>query len=632
MSRGNPLPTGAPSLEAMLANVAADIVQPRPEQTDTWTSLAENSLHEFLRQAWPVLEPARPFVDGWHIGCIAEHLQAMESLEIRNLLINVPPRHGKSGLACVCLFCWAWIRQPSSQWIYCSYGEKLAQRDSNRCRDLIQSGWYQARWGQVFRLRRAQNAAERFANDRRGYRIATTIAGKAMGEGGDWLLFDDPNKPTDMRSEAHRLQVIESWTKTMATRGNDPKTVRKLVIQQRLGERDLTGYLLAERGGYEHLVLPAEYEPRRYWFLGARGDDGNGQRGEFSARSENSDKAKPRDAITPTSLQLRRPELLDGPDGSGRREEGDLLWPAQFGPAEIASLKADLEGPGWAGQGQQRPAPVEGALFQSAFFHCFEVVSNPDGSLAAALPQGEGVEPLILPAARLRFYQVSDTALSLKSTASYTAVVTFAFDRETRNLLVWNVFRQRLMVHEQLPALFQLREGEGLWHTGGRQWIVPGEARPWPNPILFQAVEKKASGQGLIDEALSMGKPLRGLSPGSQDKVQRAAVAVTWYGSGLVWHRGAAPWRIDLEDELLTFPAGAHDDMVDCLSYGCRLAGEDAILSAEIAGPLLMDSPRRSDGLPMTVDDLRTAQAGVEVLRVGRHEVEFPEDTDTFGR
>jgi hypothetical protein len=632
MSRGNPLLTGAPSLEAMLANVAADIVQPRPEQTDSWTSLAENSLHEFLRQAWPVLEPARPFVDGWHIGCIAEHLQAMESLEVRNLLINIPPRHGKSGLACVCLFCWAWVRQPSSQWIYCSYGEKLAERDSNRCRDLIQSGWYQARWGQVFRLKRTQNTAERFANDRRGYRIATTVAGKAMGEGGDWLVYDDPNKPTDMRSEAHRLQVVESWTKTMSTRGNDPKTVRKLVIQQRLGERDLTGYLLAERGGYEHLVLPAEYEPRRYWFLGARGDDGNGQRGEFSGRAENAGKAKPRDAITPTSLQLRRPELIDGPEGSGRREEGDLLWPAQFGPAEIASLKADLEGPGWAGQGQQRPAPVEGSLFKDHFFRRFTLETDAEGNQVCVLPQGEDREPLCIPVVRLRFYQVADTATTLKDSASYTAVGTFAFDLESRNLLVWDVWRQRLMVHEQLPALFQLREGHGFWHQGTRKWVIPGAARPWPNQVLFQAVENKSSGQGLIDEALSQGRPLRPLSPGSQDKVQRAAVAVTLYGAGKVWHRGGAPYLTDLEEELLTFPTGHHTDQVDIISYAARLAGEEAILNAAVAGPLWMDQPRNYDGTPMTLADLRASQAGIEVLRVGRHEVEFPEDTDTFGR
>jgi hypothetical protein len=632
MSRGNPLLTGAPSLEAMLANVAADIVQPRPEQTDTWTSLAETSLYEFLRQSWPVLEPAREFVPGWHLGCMAEHLQALFELQIRNLIINVPPRHCKSSLACVCLFCWAWIRQPSTQWIYCSYGEKLAERDSNKCRDLIQSGWYQARWGQVFRLKRAQNAAERFANSRQGYRIATTVGGKAMGEGADILAYDDPLKPTDARSEAHRLAVVESWTKTMSTRGNDPKTVRKLVVMQRLHERDLTGYLIAERGGYEHLVLPAEYEPRRYWFLGARGDDGNGQRGEFSARPENAGKAKPRDAIIPTSLQLRRPELIDGPEGSGRKEEGDLLWPAQFGPAEIASLKADLEGPGWAGQGQQRPAPVEGALIKASFFRRFSIASHPDGQLAAVLPQGEDAEPLVLPVDRLRFYQVGDTALSLKSTASYTAVATFAFDLETRNLLVWDVFRQRLMVHEQLPAFFQLREGAGLWDSGSRKWLVPGASRPWPNALLFQAVEKKASGQGLIDEALSLGKPLRGLSPGLQDKVQRAAVAVTLYGAGKVWHRGGAPFLTDLEDELLVFPNGAHDDVADCVAYGCKLAGEDAILNASVAGPLWMDQPLNRDGTPMTLADLRASQAGVEVLNVGGHEVEFREDVDTWGR
>src|SRR4051794_30088133 len=111
MSRGNPLLTGAPSLEAMLANVAADIVQPRPEQTDSWTSIAENSLYEFTRQAWPVLQPARPFVDGWHIGCLAEHLQALESREIRNLIVNLPPRHAKSSICGVTFFSWAWIRQ-----------------------------------------------------------------------------------------------------------------------------------------------------------------------------------------------------------------------------------------------------------------------------------------------------------------------------------------------------------------------------------------------------------------------------------------------------------------------------------------------------------------------------------------
>lgn len=970
----NPLLRPARSLEAMLAEVAADIVQPRPEQTEGATARAENSLYDFARQAWPVLEPARGFVDGWHIGCIAEHLQAVEALEIRNLIINIPPRHGKpveeselvlmgdgtrkplarvevgdqvvtheararqvlavhvqgelecvrvrthhgreiiaapdhpfltprgwvsagdlrpgdtlavldlygavvgtedgspleafrlagyfigdgntspasdptgtqasitclddeeladirhccaalgfdiihightrgqygvsggvrewlrgngmdrktawekrvpafvfqagpagianflgayfacdgtvnrkggkrkdlcisfasvnrllledvrhlltrvgvvgrvrkrvhmnnpwvepgyvfwvldvtgednvarfvdrvpvygvkaarllawrpvrkafdtryiadevvalepaglrpcrcltveedatftagdvvvhnSILAGVCFFCWTWIRQPSSQWIYCSYGERLAERDSNKCRDLIQSAWYQARWGHIFRLKRAQNAAERFANDRQGYRIATTIAGKAMGEGADFLLFDDPHKPTEVRSEAHRLQVLESWQKTMSTRGNDPKTVCKLLIMQRLHERDLTGYLVAERGGYEHLVLPAEYEPRRYWFLGARGDDGNGARGEFRKDAEK----KPRNAIVPTVLQRRRPELVDGPTGSGRTEEGDLLWPAQFGPAEIATLKGDLEGPGWAGQGQQRPAPEEGSLFKQDFFRRFTLHTGQSG-LEVCLYQGEDKDPLLLPAWRLRFFQVADTALSAKSTSSYTVCVTFAFDRLTRYLLVWDVFRQRLMVHEQLPALLELRQGKGLWDVGRRAWALPGALLAWPNPVAFQAVEAKASGQGLIDEALSLGKPIRGLNPGSQDKVQRAALAVTLYGQGKVWHRAEAPWLTDLEDELLSFPTGAQDDQVDCISYGCRLASEDGILNADIDGPLMMPEPRNPDGSPMTVEDLRASEANLDIVRVGNYEVEFPEDEDPWGK
>ena len=58
--------------------------------------LAERNLRDFVRLAWPVVEPSTPFVDGWHVDAITDHLQAITRGEIRNLLINVPPRHMKS--------------------------------------------------------------------------------------------------------------------------------------------------------------------------------------------------------------------------------------------------------------------------------------------------------------------------------------------------------------------------------------------------------------------------------------------------------------------------------------------------------------------------------------------------------
>lgn len=56
---------------------------------------AKESLHEFVRQAWPHIEGDTPFVDGWHIGVICEHLEAVTRREIRNLIVNEPPRCAK---------------------------------------------------------------------------------------------------------------------------------------------------------------------------------------------------------------------------------------------------------------------------------------------------------------------------------------------------------------------------------------------------------------------------------------------------------------------------------------------------------------------------------------------------------
>lgn len=55
--------------------------------------LAARHLREFVRQAWPVVEPSTPFVPGWHIDAIVEDLEAVARGQIRNLLINIPPRH-----------------------------------------------------------------------------------------------------------------------------------------------------------------------------------------------------------------------------------------------------------------------------------------------------------------------------------------------------------------------------------------------------------------------------------------------------------------------------------------------------------------------------------------------------------
>lgn len=436
--------------------------------------------------------------------------------------------------------------------------------------------------------------------------------------------YDDPIKPTEVYSEAIRKHVNHSWTNTMSTRGSDPRTVRKLVIMQRLHERDLSGYLLAEVGGYEHLCLPMSYEPKRYWFPWAQGGDG----ADAAGRS-----MMPRDAIVPTVLQQERPHLRDGPEGSGRSQAGDLLWSERFPEAEVEKLRLTLQAVGTAGQLQQRPGPEKGTIFKTEFFKHFTLERGPDGELLVVLglhDPSTGARPPTVPATDFRFFQTCDTALTINEQSAYTAVVTFAWHRVRRWLLIWDVWRHRLDVHEQLPAIYQLRDGKGTWDPSSRAWVIPGVARRWPRPLILQGVEYKGSGIGIVNEAAAQGKPLLPLKA-IADKVQRAATAATMYGAGQIWHLAGANWLPDLEDELRSFPQGAFADQVDCVAYGANLAIEDALLNASIEGPLWMDEPMNPNGLPMSPEDVRLAGRNMEVVQVAGHRIVF-DDTDDFGR
>src|SRR5580704_15539552 len=256
--------------------------------------LATRYFREFVRQAWPIIEPLTPFVPGWHIDAIIDHLEAVTRGEIRNLLINVPPRHMKSLLVSVLWPAWEWIRHPERRWLFSSYAASLSIRDSIKCRTLIESPWYQSFWGDRFALASDQNTKTRFDNDRSGYRIATSVGGTATGEGGDRIVCDDPHNVQDAESDSIRKATLDWWDVVMSTRVNDPRTAAKVVVMQRCHQRDLSGHLL-ERGGWEHLCLPAEYEgPTRT-----------------------------------TSISW----------SDQREQQGELLWPERFGPREIEDLK-----------------------------------------------------------------------------------------------------------------------------------------------------------------------------------------------------------------------------------------------------------------------------------------------------
>ena len=272
----------------------------------------------FLREAWPIIEPNHPFIPGWHIEAVCEHLEAVARGEIRNLLINIPPRHAKSTIVSVGFPAWMWTRNPGHRFIYGSHSFNLSKRDSIRCRSLVQSEWYRKTFEIKWDLASDQNEKMKFENTEKGYRMAASVGASVVGQGGDTLVIDDPHSPMDVYSKIMRESVLDWFDQEFSTRINDPRTASKIIIMQRLHENDLSQHVLSS-GDWVHLMLPAEFEPERK-------------------------------CITMIGWQDRR------------EEPGEVLWPERFGKTEIESLKKTLGSMAAAGQLQQRPAPAAGNI------------------------------------------------------------------------------------------------------------------------------------------------------------------------------------------------------------------------------------------------------------------------------
>lgn len=290
-----------------------------PSRLEIERVLYSRSLYEFAKAAWHVLEPGRAFKDNWHINAICDHLQAVSDGRIHRLLINVPPRHMKSLLVSVIWPVWDWLRTPTRQFLTASYRQPLSTRDALKSRHLMQSPWFQARFGHLFAMSRDQNQKQRYQNNKMGHRVAVTTKG-GVGEGGDILIADDPQNTDEMGSDAYVDATTEWWNNTFMQRLNDQNDGAVVLTMQRLSERDICEQAIAE-GGWVHLMLPAEYEQAR--------------------------------ACT-TSLGFQDP----------RTEEGELLWPSRIGRVALDAMKKRLGSYGTAGQLQQRPAPRGGGIIK----------------------------------------------------------------------------------------------------------------------------------------------------------------------------------------------------------------------------------------------------------------------------
>lgn len=287
------------------------------------------TLAGFVREAWHVVEPNNTYVHGWHLDSVCAHLEAVTDGRINRLLINVPPGTMKSLLTSVLWPAWEWgpVGRPSLRYLTTSYAEKYVKRDSRRMRDLVQSEWYRSLWPEV-ELVRAGEAS--FANTKTGNREGVPFASLTGGRG-DRVIIDDPHSTETAESEAERQNTTRIFRESVPTRLNDPKTSAIIVIMQRLHEDDVSGQIIKLGLGYEHLMLPMEFEPER---------------------------------ACKTGIGFTDP----------RTEDGELLFPERFPAAVVERDKVPMGSYAVAGQFQQRPAPRTGGMFQRGDFEIVDAV------------------------------------------------------------------------------------------------------------------------------------------------------------------------------------------------------------------------------------------------------------------
>lgn len=487
------------------------------------------SLAAFAKQAWPIFDPT-PLVWGWHLDALCDHLEAVARGEIKRLIINVPPRSGKSNFFAICWPAWVWAWAPATQFMFLSYSSSLSVEHSVKCRQVIESQWYQERFPRGWHIADDQNTKHDFVNTMGGRRRATSIPGGITGHGGDIVAIDDPLNAEDATSEAELTRAARVCIEAVGTRLNDPKTGRAVLTMQRLSVKDPTQEFLS-MGGWEHLVIPMEHERARSFVTHREVLGTNGRSGE-----------------------MVREEFQRDP----RTAEGQLLIPDRLPAETIVRMKAGMHALKWAGQFQQRPAPMEGHLFKLRdwrFWQGDEGLSHRLGySLHPRRPEG-CVRAEDAPARPLRLEDLDEMILSVDPSfrktddGSFVAIHVWG-KLGARRLLLYRVHR-RMDFTDTVTELLRVIE----MFPEARRKLIEGKAN---GDAIISTLERNHSVYGL--EAV----------PVTHDKMQRA-MAMTPYHTG---HNVELPEGAEWTDEYVTqhaeFPNGASDDDVDAQSQGLQ--------------------------------------------------------------
>jgi len=248
-------------------------------------------------------ETGEKFVIKKHHDLIFQALDKVLKGEITRLIINVPPRYGKTTIAVIKFIAQGFAINPKSKFMHLSYSDDLALDNSTHVRDLLQQPFYRELFPSV-QLKADSNSKKKFYTTKGGVLYATSTGGQVTGFGAgrteskvevDWeeevrlnfeleerqeteqsikegmdevfggeekdeyefggaLIVDDPMKPEDADSDLLRGRINDRFDSTILNRIN-ARSTPIIVIMQRLHENDLCGHLLQEHKEKEWTVV-----------------------------------------------------------------------------------------------------------------------------------------------------------------------------------------------------------------------------------------------------------------------------------------------------------------------------------------------------------------------------------------
>lgn len=283
------------------------------------------SLADFVPEAFKIIDPGKLYEHNWHIDAICEYLQAVHKGEIRKLIVNMPPRSLKSICISICFPAWLLGNAPSSQIIVGSFSKDIAIKHSVDTRLLMESEWYRNLFPHTV-IADDQNEKRKYQTTKRGHRISTSVGSNITGEGGDYLIVDDPLNPEKALSKVTREMANRWFDQTFVSRQNDKKSSKMIVVMQRLHQDDLTGHLM-EQGDWEQLSLPVIAPQKTIISIGGK---------------------------------------------KWTREKGEILHQKREGKKEILDLRKSLGEYAFAGQYMQLPKPLGGGEFKKDWLQFYD--------------------------------------------------------------------------------------------------------------------------------------------------------------------------------------------------------------------------------------------------------------------